>query len=319
MALENAISDGSVREDLSRGRPTVLPVHIVTVLYNSADHLRPFLDSLLAQDLRAWRLWAIDNASADATCQIVGAVEDARITLVRNPDNRGFAKATNQGLELAAGSGGQFFIIFNNDTTFAPDFLARLVEVRDRLGADVIAPRIMLADRPEEAWFAGARFARGWLFDAVTELYDPSDMAEWRHVECAPGCCLGITLGVLQTVGLLDESFFVYWEDADFCLRLGASGIPIFYVREPTLSHVAQGSFGGEFTVAANRLFYKSYILALRKYFGLRYAMRAIVRILLRDRERKRLSRRRDSPASAVIAMLSGLVAPLVPVRRLKG
>ena len=279
MAPGSEISDGAARGGMSGGMAALLPVHLVTVLYNSADHLRPFLDSLVAQELGAWRLWAIDNASADDTCRVVDAVGDARITLVHNADNRGFAKATNQGLELAAEAGGQFFIVINNDTTFAPDFLARLVAVRDRLDAAVIAPRIVYADRPEEAWFAGGHFIRGWLFEGVHEHDDPPDPAEWRKVECAPGCCLGITRAVLREVGLLDESFFVYWEDTDFCLRLAAADVPIHYVREPTLRHIAQGSFGGEFTVAANRLFYKSYILGLRKHFGRLYAMRSIVRV----------------------------------------
>ncbi len=298
--------------DIATGDPAVPRLHLVTVLFNGEGSLRPFLDSLLAQELRDWRLIAIDNASADQTCRVVDAYPDDRITLVRNAVNLGFAKAANQGFRLAAGQGGAFFVLINSDTTFAPNFLGGLIDAHDRLPAGVLAPRIMCLEDPEKAWYVGAHFRRGWMFEQVDDAYDPNDTTEWRQVEFASGCCLGVPREVLRQVGLLDESFFVYWEDADFCLRLGEAGIPIYYLREPSALHLGQGSFGGAFTPAASRLYFRSNMQFLRKHCGMRYALRCMVRLLLRERGRPDRGRGRLLPMAA--GMARGLAAPLVAV-----
>lgn len=84
---------------------------------------------------------------------------------------------------------------------------------------------------------------------------------------------MGLSSEVLRRVGLLDESFFVYWEDTDYCMRLKAAGVPITYVRDPMLLHEGGASSGGETSPAATRLYYTGYALLLRKHFGLRRAL----------------------------------------------
>src|SRR5689334_19052174 len=102
-----------------------LTVYLITVLYKSETGLPLFLKSLQAQHMGNWRLYAIDNASPDASGDRVEAMaaRDSRIKLHRNKTNTGFSKATNQGLRAAVADGGQVFILINNDTAFAPDFL----------------------------------------------------------------------------------------------------------------------------------------------------------------------------------------------------
>ncbi len=293
-----------------RSGRTAACVHLITVLYNGADSLPAFLDCLKAQTLRDWHLIAVDNASHDRSRELVTAAGDNRITLVRNAANLGFAKATNQALRAAIAAGGEFFVLFNNDTLFGPDFLRELVEARAALGADVIAPRIMYMEQPNEAWYAGGHLEDGWEFRNVHEPYDPSDTRPARRVEFASGCCLGLTRDVLERVGLLNESFFVYWEDVDFCLRLNEAGIPIFYVPEPSLLHEGAAASGGAFSPSHVRLYYRSYMQLLRKHFGSRRALRTMLRLVAREIERPN----RDLQFTRNLAgtMMRGLVAPLV-------
>lgn len=295
--------------------PGSTPVHLVTILYNSERALRPFLDSLLAQDMRDWRLTAVDNASTDGAARVIGELADSRVDIVRNAVNLGFAKAANQGLRHAARRGAGFSVLINNDTAFAPDFLRKFLAARDRLDAGVISPRIMYLDDPERSWYAGGHFDRNYILKNVHETFDPADPQEWREVGFASGCCLGITRQVLDTVGLLDESFFVYWEDSDFSLRLAAAGIPIVYVRDPFIYHEGGGSSSGEHTPAYNRLYYRSYMQMLRKHHGLRYAVRAMARILALAGRQQGASR--HGLLVLAQAMARGLMAPLVPVPRL--
>lgn len=293
-----------------------MPIHLITVLYNSADALPSFLDSLKAQSFRDWRLIAIDNASPDSAGDIAAAAGDDRITIVRNPANLGFAKAANQGLRQAARAGGEFFVLLNPDTVFGPEFLGEFVAARDRSQAQVIAPRIMLLERPDQAWYAGGHLEQGWVFRNIHEEYDPHDTRASRLVDFASGCCLGLTRRVLERIGLFDESFFVYWEDADFCLRLKRAGIPIVYVREPSLLHAGGTASGGEHSTGYNRLYYRSYIQFLRKHFGVSGALGTVARLVLQAAEQ----RQRDYGAIArmTAAMLRGMVAPLVGESRLQ-
>lgn len=297
----------------AEGRPAA--IHLVTILYNSADWMPGFLDCLLAQDLADWRLIAIDNASTDGAAALVEARADPRMTVIRNAANLGFSKAANQGIMRAAAEGGAFYVLLNNDTRFPPNLLQDLMAKRRSLGADVIAPRIMdLADETK-TYFAGGRLDRGWLVNHLHDQHDPDDPRDWRPVESASGCCLGLTRAAVERVGLLDESFFVYWEDVDLCMRLTAAGIPIIYVRDPWLQHAEAGSTGGESNPAHNRVWYEAYMVFLRKHFGLRFAVASMARIMRLELRRQDWSRQRKRVAFA--SMVRGLTKRLVLPPRL--
>jgi len=290
---------------------TTTTIHLITVVYKSEAGLPAFLDSLQAQDMCNWRLYVIDNASPDASIDSIAARADPRIILHRNATNLGFAKAANQGLRVAAAEGGEFFLLINNDTAFGPDFLRRLLTVRAELGAEVIAPRIMRLENPELCWYAGGSLQDGWLFLNIHHhKHDPNAGPVAMRVDFASGCCLGIDRNVLGQVGLLDESFFVYWEDTDFCMRLKTLGIPILYVSEPSLLHAGAASTGGEFSPAYMQLYYRSYMQLLRKHFGWRRTLRITLRLLLREFGRPARNRQMRILAGALVL---GLAARLVP------
>jgi hypothetical protein len=290
-------------------------IHLVTVLYNSAESLPVFLDSLLAQDTPDWHLHVIDNASPDTSASIVTGRPDPRITVYRNTKNLGFAKAANQGLRNAHAAGAELLVLINNDTAFAQDLLRRLVAARIQLDAPVIAPRIMRREQPDKPWYAGGRLDYGWVFTNIHHEQDPAAGTAPEQVDFAPGCCLGIDRHVLEQVGLLDESFFVYWEDTDFCLRLKSLNIPIMYLPELSLLHDGGAACGGEFSPAYLRLYYRSYMQLLRKHFGRPNAIRTMLRLLLRENSRP--NRNVRALRTILRAMLGGLGAPLIAQTKL--
>jgi GT2 family glycosyltransferase len=294
------------------------PVHLVTVLYNSGDCVAAFAGSLARQGFRDWHLIAVDNASAGSSAGssevLSGAVGD-RVSIIRNPVNVGFARAANQGMRAALGRGAEFVVLINNDTLIPADFLERFLAARHALRADVIVPRIMRLDRPEAAWYAGGHLECGWIFRTIHEPHDAADTRAVRRVEFASGCCLGLSRDVLARVGLFDESFFVYWEDADFCLRLKQHGIPIYYVSDISILHAGGQASGGEFGVRFNRLYYRSYIQVVRKHFGTAATLRTVMRVALKELGRRDKDWRRL--AAMLMAMAGGLTARLVPPARI--
>ena len=172
-----------------------MPTFIVIILYKTEDALPAFLDSLLAQTARDWRVVAIDNASPDGSAAVLDALADPRIEVIRNGGNTGFARAANQGVRRAHAQGAEVMVLMNIDTSFGPAFLAELVAARARLGADVLTPRIMYSDSPDAGGYAGGHFDRRWVFVNVNEPFDPADTRASRVVEYASGCCLLLTRG----------------------------------------------------------------------------------------------------------------------------
>lgn len=278
-----------------QGEPIVA---IVTVLYNSAGVLPAFIASLEQQTLRNWTLIAVDNASADNGSEQLRALADARVIIERNPTNRGFAAASNQGIRLALDRGIPWVLILNNDTSFAPDFLQRLMARAGRGDAAVIAPRIVYKDAPSRNWYAGGHFSPAWGFRATHEGEgrpdDPSAPPE-RWVSFAPGCCKLVASDLLRTHGMFDPDYFVYWEDTDLCWRWREAGVRILYVREPHILHEVSALTGGERSPFAIRMYHKNQLIFLRKHFGRAATGALVLPVLMKILGRLLLGR--DRPA----------------------
>jgi GT2 family glycosyltransferase len=288
-----------------------IPCYLITVVYNSEDCISAFAESLVKQDFCNWRLIAIDNASIDGSCEMLSCVEDDRISIIHNATNLGFAKAANQGLRAALGQGAEFIVLINNDTQFSSDFLSRFLASAKELNAGVLVPRIMQLNRPDEAWYAGGHLHYDWVFKNIHEPYDPNDSRRVRTVDFASGCCLGLSRSVISSVGLLDESFFVYWEDTDYCIRMKLLKIPIFYVNDLVMMHEGGHASGGQNNVQFNRLYWRSYMQMVRKHFGIMVAVRTMVRISLKELGRP--DKKVQPLRAMLLAMAKGLMTPLVP------
>ena len=165
----------------------------------------------------------------------------------------------------------------------------RLGEAERQFPGAVMSPRIMEADRPGNAFYAGGSMKKSWVFQNVGRVYDPA-ITEPQRVEFAPGCCLLVPASALSKIGFLDERFFVYWEDSDFCLRLSAADIPIYYLPAISLLHKGGESCGGLFGPTYTRLFYTSYSQFLKKHFGFANAVATMLRLARQDWELRRYS-----------------------------
>jgi GT2 family glycosyltransferase len=285
-------------------------VCLVTVLYNSAAVLARFVADLRKQDHASWVLVAVDNLSTDGSAELLEAIGEDRIFVLRNDRNRGFAAASNRGIRFGLSRGADFVVLINNDTGLPADFLRRFIAARERAGADAIAPRILYMQDPGRSWYAGGRFDRAWVFSNVHEDRPPDPEHPDQLVEFASGCCLGLSGRALRTVGLLDERFFVYWEDSDYCLRLAQAGFAIHYASDCVLLHDASALTGGAESRSYIRLYYRSYALFLAKHFGLRHALTAALRLLMKDPGRRDRDGNMALP-SMVAALTAGLCCAL--------
>jgi GT2 family glycosyltransferase len=226
-----------------------MTVGIVTVTYNSASVLEEFFDSLFAQDHADFVLYVVDNASRDATRTAVEArAGDPRVRPIWNDDNTGIARGNNIGIERALADGCDQVLLLNNDTVFGPGLLSGLRRALAAVGADMVVPKTYYHDAPTRIWCAGGALQRWRGYNVRHHGFGAIDRGHYdrpRRIDYAPTCCLLAARSVFERVGLMDEKFFVYCDDTDFCIRARRAGVSMWYVPEPVLWHKVSSLTGG--------------------------------------------------------------------------
>ena len=231
-------------------------VGVVTVTYNSADVLDDFLDSASAQQDVELRLYAVDNDSKDDSVERLRAeTRLPHVSVVANAHNAGVAEGNNQGIAAALQDGCDWVLLLNNDTVFPPDLVTTLVRNAELDRAKLVAPVIEATEPAHTIWYAGGRI-RG--FSRVTRHLRVGAPIESAPIErsatgYASTCCLLVHPEVFASVGLMDPSYFVYFDDVDFAARALEAGYRYRLDPGVRLLHKASALTGGKespFTVS---------------------------------------------------------------------
>jgi len=230
-----------------------LSVCIVT--YMARDWLRQCLESLYENTrLAGLETIVVDNGSRDGVGEML-ARDFPQVRFIGNETNAGFTRPMNQALR--AGSG-RYLLQLNPDTVLLPEALDRLMEFMDRHPeVGICTPKVLNPDgtlqkqcrrgdpRPLavisyfsglSALFPKSRFFGGYLLGYLDEN-------KTTPVDNVSGSCMFIRREVIETVGYLDEGFFAYQEDSDYCFRARQAGWMIYYVPEAQIIH--HGGQGG--------------------------------------------------------------------------
>jgi GT2 family glycosyltransferase len=225
-------------------------IGIVTVTYNSALLLDDFLRSMDAQDHADWHCWIIDNDSRDGTVSNLQArgLDPSRYTVVDNRKNVGVAAGNNQGILLALEQGCDWVLLINNDTVFPRGLLSHLLATAQSRQWHAIVPKIHFNIPAGAIWYGGGGFdpRKGYTgFHAGIGQPDTGQLDQVQTVDYSPTCCMLIDRTAFEAVGLMDESYFAYFDDTDFCWRLKQQDIALGYAPEQVLIHKVGGSTGG--------------------------------------------------------------------------
>lgn len=203
--------------------------------------------SLLAQTYPACHILIVDNGSHDDSLALFGQLLPGTPVLSL-PANLGFAKAMNLGISEALRLGAQGVLLLNNDTVLHSKALEHMVQaIDDKTG--IVAPLILYSQDPDVIWAAGGRL-RWRLMDVYgVQRGKPASIlaAAPERIECdfVPGAAMLIMRRALCEVGLLDERFFMYYEDLDYCVRLRTAGFSIYLARLALVWHKVAASSGG--------------------------------------------------------------------------
>jgi GT2 family glycosyltransferase len=222
-------------------------VGVIVLTWNGLSDTRECVQSLFRLSGPPPRIYVVDNGSSDGS---VGRLREEfadRIALIANPRNLLYAGGNNVGILRAMSDGCTHLLLLNNDTTVD----AALLDVLTRASAEhedaVLCPKIYYADRPDTLWYAGGTLSlrRARVAHRGIRQRDRGQFERLEETGWATGCALFAPRRIYETVGLLDESFRLYCEDLDYCLRARAAGFRILYVPEAKVWHKVSASLGG--------------------------------------------------------------------------
>jgi GT2 family glycosyltransferase len=220
-------------------------VGIVVVNYNSARFIDEFCASLQAVDYPAWQLIVIDSGSSDGSMDTIGRAFP-KATHVRCAENIGFAAGANIGIERSLALGVEYLLFLNNDVTLTPDFLSRLVAAAD--AKTMVVPKILYHfDHSLISTHAGGFDWRLGLFrDTYGGRPDGPETSRRREdLATASFCCALVPARAFRDAGVLDERFFMYYEETDFIRRAQGAGYRVRYEPSAVIYHRESGSSGG--------------------------------------------------------------------------
>jgi hypothetical protein len=252
-------------------------VSVVIVNWNAGAALRACLTALFnSEGEDPHQVILVDNASTDGS-QTGLASAYPTLEIIQNAQNVGFARGVNQGLRAAKG---QFALVLNPDVILQPTSLPRLVQFMiTQADAGVAGPRLLDPDGTVQASARRDPSARTALFGRsapLTRLF-PNNPVSQRElpalwvagdepvpVDWLSGACLLVRRTAWEQVGLLDERFFLYWEDADWCLRFRRADWSVYYLPTASGTHLVGISRAGrrlgsvlDFHVSAYRYYRK--------------------------------------------------------------
>lgn len=226
-----------------------MDLSIVIVNWNTRDMLRDCLASVFAGlgPLRA-EVFVVDNASTDGSLAMVVA-QFPQVVTIANPDNRGFAAANNQALVRAVG---RHVMLLNTDTlvhdAVLPDAVAFL-DANPRAG--VMGPRILNRDGSVQASATSYPSLRRLVGQTLglnrIPALDGYLMSGWdrrglRQVEIISGCAMLVRRAAMDQVGMLDDAFFFYGEETDWCRRFAKAGWEVVFAPVGEITHFGGGS-----------------------------------------------------------------------------
>lgn len=259
-----------------------MDVSIVIVTWNTCDLLKACLRSIFEETRSlSFEVIVVDNGSHDGTAEMV-RTEFPLVKLIQNSDDRGYAAANNQGIRI---SEGRYVLVLNPDTVILDRAIERCVEYAEaHKDVGIVGCQVYQNDR--EIQLTGFAFHSAWnLFLTLSGLsqafpksnvFGAPELGWWarddeRDLDVISGMFMLIRREALDQVGLLDEAYFLYAEEADLCFRFARAGWRRVFTPSARIIHVGGGGGSGD-THDVNTKMYvqlqKSIMIFLRKNRG---------------------------------------------------
>jgi GT2 family glycosyltransferase len=230
-------------------------VAIVLLNWNGMAVTLECLKSLRKLHYRRAHIILVDNGSTDGSLPAIRK-SFRTVEILEMGRNLGFARGANIGLRHALQRGADLLMLLNNDTVVDPqcvDFMVDTLLSDPSIG--MISPKIYYYAEPNRIWFAGGTMSMwsGTLRHIGIREYDTGQYDTIREIPNACGCCLLARRTVVEQIGFLDESFYLYTEDADWVMRARRAGYRVFYEPRAKVWHKISVDSGGHLSWHKNK------------------------------------------------------------------
>lgn len=226
-----------------------MDLSIVIVNMNTKDLTLECVESIRKEgsDLK-WEIIMVDNGSTDGSVEAFKKLDKEmdNFTFIGNKKNEGYGKANNQGIRIAQAD---YVILLNNDTVVKKNALKELYEfAKKKKDAGVVAPRLLNADgsiQPSCFHFPTIINAirEYWLGEeGLFEKYAPKGK-KTTTVDAVVGAAFLMTPDALERVGMLDEKYFAYFEDIDYCREVWRNNLKVYYYPKVEIIHYHGSTF----------------------------------------------------------------------------
>jgi N-acetylglucosaminyl-diphospho-decaprenol L-rhamnosyltransferase len=243
---------------------------IVLVCWNNKDYLEPCLHSLYDSGLRStFDVVAVDNGSTDGSQEML-RLKFSDILIIQNDHNVGLGKASNQGIEV---TGGRYVLLLNNDTIVNGPSLDAMVQFLDEHPeAGAVGGQLLNPDGTVQSCYNKfpSLHEEFLIATRLGERLWPGypaniDDTQVRSVDWMGSACLMLRRAALDRVGLLDEEYFIYGDEADLQHRLKKASWQMFYLPHATTIH-----YGGRSMTRWGRrkMVYRGHMLFFQKNYG---------------------------------------------------
>lgn len=246
---------------------------VIIVNYNTKNLLKNCLHSIYKNTKKiSFDIFVVDNNSSDRSSEIVKK-EFPKVNLIVNKTNPGFAAANNQAIKK---TNSRYVLLLNPDTLILNDALNKMIEFMDKTENCGAAGTLLLNEdktiqnsihyfpslirRLSEAFYFHRIFPKSKSFNE--ECYDAKEYSYAHEVDWITGASLIVNKKAIEKAGLLDESFFMYSEESDWCRRLRKAGFSIWFNPEAKIIHY--GGQSGKSKINADLM--KSKMIHYAKY-----------------------------------------------------
>ena len=225
-------------------------VYVVLVQWGKADLTIDCIKSLFESTYTNLHIVIVDNASPDDSLNIIRKYEGEKVKVITAKTKNGFSAGNNLGIKYAIRCKADYILLLNNDTVVDKNLVNDLVEnCNDHC---ITVPKIYYYSKPDIIWYAGGNinYKTGRAYHIGQDEPDSPEYSKKREVDFATGCCLLIPHSIITNVGLMDESYFLYWEDVDYSLRFRNKGYKIIFCPDAKVWHKVNSSTGTQSKVS---------------------------------------------------------------------
>lgn len=250
-------------------------VGIILVNYNNSQDTIECIETLSLVTYKNKHLIVVDNGSSDDSLIILKKYEKkGDFKLISAEINNGFSAGNNIGIRKAKQLMCQYILLLNNDTLVDKDFLTHLMQFHEKNEDCMVSTaKIYYANTNNKIWYAGGDInkvtgkVRHYRYNEI-EYSKENNKA--INVTFASGCCLCFNICILKNIGMLDEDYFLYHEDVDFCCRIKKAKLKIYYIPKAIIYHKVSSSTGINSPMTQHYLVRNNYILIRKNFKGLK-------------------------------------------------